>query len=607
MRATAALFSVLMSGLVSTSVSAAPSHAYSVWGDAPKYGVDTKHVEYVNPNAPKGGVLRLPEPSTFDSVNPFILKGTKPASFDPTVKAQYGIAGFDGVFESLMGGTADETLVSYCIVCETVEVGEDVAWVDFVIRAEAKFHDGEPIKASDVVFSHQILTQKGHPRFKVIFGPIKNVEALSERKVRFTFVRKGDRLLPPLAGGIPILPEHYWAKNDFTKTSLTPPLGSGPYKLSKIEAGKFLTYERVNNYWGKDMWWNVGANNFDKVHYDFYRDPTIAFEAFKAGEYDFVEENNSKRWATQYDFPLIKTGKFKKEMLKHQEPASIQGFVLNTRRPMFKDRRVRKALTYAYDFEWANKNLFYGQYVRTDSYFPNSVHKAKGLPSPEELALLEPFKDQLPKEVFTQPFELPTTDGSGNNRKNLRVASKLLKEAGWVVKDKKRVNAETGEPLKFEILLISPAFQRIVLPYKKNLERLGIQVDVRVVDAAEYLRRRKQFEFDVMVSNVTQSNRPHVGMRFAYGSKTANEPGSMNLVGVSNPAVDSVVEKIIEAKSKEELATSTHALDRILTWNYYMIFNWYIDSYRISYDARLQRPKVRPPYALGLSTWWWGK
>ena len=557
-----------------------------------KYPDGFTHFEYVNPNAPKGGSVRLNSIGTYDSFNSFISKGVS-------------AAGLGMIYETLTTGSSDEAFTEYGLIADEIEYPEDRTWVIYHLNPKAKFHDGEPIKVEDVIFTFNILMEKAAPFYKSYYGDIVEVKDLGGRRVKFQF-REGttNRELVLITGQLPVLPKHYWEGKDFSKSTLDPPLGSGAYRIKDFKAGKYITYERVKDYWAADHPVNKGSNNFDTVRYDYYRDSTVALEAFKAGEYDFREENNSKMWASMYSGKTYDEELTVRAEIPHELPRGMQGFAYNLRRPMFKDRNVREAIGYAFDFEWSNKNLFYGQYRRTDSYFENSELASSGLPSPEELAILEPFRKDLPEEVFTKRFRPSLTDGSGNIRSQLRAASKLLKEAGWEIKDGKRVNNDSGETLKFEILLISPAFERIVLPFKKNLERMGIEASVRVVDTSQYINRIRSFDFDMFVMVIGQSLSPGNEQDNYWSCKAAETSGTRNFAGICNPAIDKLIRLVIEAPDREKLIARTRALDRALLWGHYVIPHWHINYYRLAYWNKFSRPAITPKYGLGFFTWW---
>jgi microcin C transport system substrate-binding protein len=566
------------------------SHGLSLFG-ALKYGPGFKHFEYVNPEAPKGGDVRLAAIGTFDSLNPFILKGV-PA------------AGIGQIFDTLTVASSDEASAEYGLIAESVEVPADRASVTFTLRPEAKFHDGSAITADDVIWTFQALKSKGHPFYRAYYSQLVKAEALGPRKVRFTFGPGENRELPLITGQMPVLSKAYWSKHDFEKTTLESPLGSGPYRVESVDPGRSIVYRRAKDYWGAKLAVRVGQNNFETIRYDYYRDTTVALEAFKAGQYDFRQENVAKNWATAYNTPAVSQGLIKKQEIPNQVPTGMQAFVYNTRRPVFQDRRLRQALGYAFDFEWTNKNLFYGAYTRTKSYFSNSELASSGLPAPDELKILEPFRAQLPPEVFTKPYEPPRTDGSGDIRSNLREAIALLKEAGWTVQGQKLVNARTGEPLQFEVLLSDPSFERIALPFVKNLERLGVTARVRTVDTAQYQNRLDNFDFDMTVAVWGQSLSPGNEQTDMWTSERAREPGSRNLSGIRDPVVDKLVALVISAPDRESLVARTRALDRALLWGFYGIPHWHIQGFRVAYWDKFDRPRVAPKYALGFDGWW---
>ena len=567
-----------------------PSHGLSLHGGL-KYGPAFTHFDYVNPDAPKGGTVRQSAIGTFDSLNPFILRGQS-------------AAGIGLVYESLMTPSLDEPDADYGQIAESVEVADDISWVVFNLRPEARWHDGSPITADDVVYSFDILKTKGHPFYRAYYAAVERAEKLGPHKVKFVFRVGLNRELPKILGQLTVLPKAYYETHEFDKTTLEPPLGSGPYRIAELEPSRSITYGRIPDYWGQDLPVNRGTNNFDVIRIDYYRDRTVALEAFKAHEYDFRLENAAKVWATGYDFPAARQGFVIAEEIPHENPTGMQGFVFNTRRAIFQDRRLRRALAYAFDFEWTNANLFNGAYTRTTSYFSNSELAAQGLPPTEELALLEPFRDQIPDEVFTDIYQPPETDGSGNVRANLRSAKKLLEEAGWVIENGKLVHQGSGEPLEIEFLLVSPAFERIVGPLTQNLKRLGVASRIRTVDTAQYQNRLDQFDFDIVVASFGQSLSPGNEQLDFWGSSKADIEGSRNLIGVVDPAVDALIEAIIAAPDRAALVTATRALDRVLLWGHYVIPHWHIRTFRVAYWNRFGRPKVQPRFGLGFNTWW---
>ena len=566
------------------------SHALTL-DDRPKYGADFKHLDYVNPNAPKGGTVRQFSIGSFDSFNPFIIKG------DPA-------AGLGYLFETLMSSPEDDSLTEYGLIAESVEVPGDLSYVIYNLRQEAKFHDGSPITADDVIFSFNILRDKGQPVYRFYYANVARIEALGPRRVKFSFSGPPNRELPQIVGQIPVLSKAYWEKRDFSKTTLEPPVGSGPYKIQSFEPGRYIIYERVKDYWGAKVPLKVGTDSFDTVRYDFVRDQVVALEAFKAGQYDFRLENSSKDWATSYDFPALRDGLVKKASLRHERPAGMQAFVFNIRRDKFKDRLVRQALGYAFDFEWSNRQLFYGQYTRTTSFFENSDLAARELPTPEELKLLEPLRGMIPDEVFTKVFSPPKADGTGNIRKGLRSAARLLRKAGWRIVDNQLINPRDGKPLVIEFLLVSPAFERVVAPFVRNLKRLGVKATIRTVDPAQYQNRVRDFDYDVIVSTFGQSRSPGNEQRNYWSSSAVKRPGSRNWIGISNPAIDSLIEKIVAAPNRKTLIVATRALDRVLQWSYFVIPQWHIREDRVAWWDKFGRPAIKPAYGVGFSSWW---
>ena len=580
----------LCGSLFFSPVQAQPQHGLAMHGTL-KYPGDFTHFDYVNPNAPKGGELRLADQGPFDSLNPFITKGQPP----------------DGAalpFDTLMDSAADEPFSEYGLIAETVETPPDRAWVIFTLRKQARWHDGQPITADDVIFSLETLRTKGAPHYRFYYAGVDKTEKLGERRIKFSFKPGDNRELPLILGQLPILPKHYWQGKTFDETTLVPPLGSGPYRVGKFEPGRFITYERVADYWAKDMPTQKGRYNFDRIRYDVYRDATVALEALKAGEYDLRLENESKKWATGYsDWDAIKTGKAVLREFRHGMPSGMQGYAFNLRRPLFADIRVREALALAFDFEWANRNLFYGQYARTNSYFDNSELAAKGLPSADELALLEPLRAQLPPQVFSQEYQSPPTAPDLGIRPNLRRAVALLEQAGWQVVDGKLQDAG-GQPFRFEILLNSPAFERITLPFARNLKRLGIDASVRTVDPTQYVNRVREFDFDMIVMSWGQSLSPGNEQSMYWSSEAAEQPGSRNVGGIRNPAIDTLIDKVIAAPGRRELVAATRALDRVLLWNWYVIPQWHSPVIRVALWDKFGQPELVPMQGWQMHALW---
>ena len=585
---------VLLASLLLAALPASPqqrgAHAIAMHGE-PKYPAGFTHFDYVNPNAPKGGELRLAADGTFDSFNPFIARGN----------AADGAA---MVYESLLVGSADEPFTEYGLLAESIEMPADRSWVSFTLRKEARWHDGKPVTVEDVIFSLDTLRKQGAPFFRFYYQSIAKAEKTGGRTVKFSFAKGENRELPLIAGQLPILPKHYWEGRDFGKTTLEPPLGSGPYRVGSFETGRFVVFERVKDHWARDLPVNRGHHNFDRIRYDYFRDPTIIREAVKAGTVDWWPENQAKAWALDFDTPAVKRGWLKLQLFDNARPTGMQAFAMNLRRPLFQDARVRYALAHAFDFEWSNKALFFSQYKRSESYFSNSELAATGLPSGEELKVLEPWRGRIPEEVFTTQYRAPATDGSGWPRENLKRAFTLLDQAGWEVRDMKLVNSKTGEPFQFEILLVSAGFERIVLPFVRNLSRLGIDARVRVVDSSQYVNRVRSREFDMIVASWGQSNSPGNEQRDFWGSNAAKSPGSRNHTGISHPAVDALIDLLIAAPSRESLVARTRALDRVLLWNHMVIPNWHSTGDRVVYWDKFGFPE-KPPRAGTSSSFWW--
>ena len=585
-------FAILASydAIASKEVTVHQAHGIAMHGE-PKYGADFKHFDYVNPAARKGGKVVFSEFGSYDSLNPFILKG----------ESAVGVRTY--VFESLATSSSDEAFTMYGLLAETIEWPEDRSWVAFTLRPEARWHDGLPVTVEDVIWSLEILKTKGHPFYRAYYANLEKAEKVGEGKVKFTFSGPPNPELPLITGQMPILPKHDWEGRDF-ETTLDPPIGSGPYKIKSLNPGRSITYELDENYWGKDLPVNVGQNNFGIMRYDYYRDEGVKREAFKAGAIDFFQEQTSKEWATGYNIPAVEKGVMIKREIKNENPRGMQAFVFNTRREVFKDSNVRQALGYAFDYEWTNKNLFYDSYMRTISYFANSELASSGLPSEGELKILEKYRGRIPDKVFTEAFIPPKTDGSGNIRSNLRTAIKQLKEAGWEVHDGKLTNVETGTVMRFEILLVNPSFERIVLPFTKNLEKLGAEANVRTVDTAQYQNRMDSYDFDVTIVTWRQSLSPGNEQRDFWTSEAADTNGTRNLASIKDPVVDELVDLIISAPDRESLINRTRALDRVLLWSHYVIPQWHISAYRVAYWDKFNTPEIMPKYSLGIDTWW---
>jgi len=567
------------------------SHGMAMHGE-PKYPADATTPDYVNPNAPKGGSVKFGTQGTFDSLHPFILKGV-PA------------AGVGALWETLCWHARDEAFTVYGMIAETIEWPDDRSWVAFNLRPQAKWHDGTPITVEDVIFSLETLKAKGPPMYASYYGDVLKVEKAGPAKVLFTF-RGGavNRELPLIISELPILPSKWWASRDFEKVSLEPALSSGPYKVDSFDVGRSIIYRRVPDWWAKDLWMNRGRNNFETLRYEYYRDAEVVFEAFKGGETDVRHENSGRNWMTRYDIPAVKDGRIRRDEIPHELPQPMQGFVLNLRRDLFRDRRVREAICLMYDFEWQNKNLSYGFYKRTRSYFGNSELEAKGLPSPEELKILEPLRGKIPDEVFTAEYNPPVTDGSGNIREQARKAIALLKEAGWEIKDGKMTD-KAGKKVAFELLLNDAAFERLALPFKQNLERIGVDMSVRTVDASQYKRRTDTYDFDMTIDLWAQALSPGNEQREFWGSKAADLPGGRNTIGIKDPAIDQLIELIIAAPDRESLVMRTRALDRVLQWHQFVIPQFRSGKELVAYWNRFSRPEKAAKYSpIAFDTWW---
>lgn len=577
-----------------TAFASEAKHGLSAFGDL-AYPADFQHFNYVNPEAPKAGSFSLigwGGLTTFDSLNNYILKGD-------------AAQGLELLFDTLMTRAADEPDAVYGLVASSAEVADDGLSVTFKLRPEAKFSDGSPLTADDVVFSFEMLKTKGHPIYSQMLADVVKAEALDPHTVRYTFKGSLVRDLPLTVAGLPIFSKAYYSTHDFAATTLDPPLGSGPYVIGDVKQGRTISYKRDPNYWGKDLPVNRGRWNFDEIRFEYFRDRTEGMEGFKAGAYDFREEFTSKVWATEYDFPAIRARKVKKEVLPDETPSGTQGFFLNTRREQLKDPLVRQALDLAFDFEWTNRNLFYSLYTRTQSYFENSTMKAEGEPSAAERSLLEGLGHPVSPEALGAVYVPPVTDGSGNNRDRLQEAGKLLDQASWTIKNGVRVN-DKGEPLKLEILNFEPAFERVTAPFVKNLQLLGIEASMRIVDPAQYQRRLKSFDFDITTERYQMRNTPGVELRSYFGSDAAKMDGSLNLAGINDPAVDALVARVIAAKNREELETAARALDRVLRAGHYWVPHWYKASNSIAYWDKFSRPETKPRFDRGiLDTWWY--
>ena len=586
----AALAAAALAAAAPSAAAARTAHGVSAFGDL-KYPPGFAHFDYVNPDAPKGGTLRLWGLDSFETLNPFTLKGRK--------EEWNGL-----VFDTLMARAEDEPDALYGLVAESIDLPEDRSWAAFRLRRGARFHDGSPVTAADVVFTFRALVAEGHPQFAVLFRDVAGAEALADDHVKFVFEPGFHRDLPVLLAGLPVLSKAYYANRSFAKTTFEAPLSSGPYRVAEVDPGRAVTYERVADYWGRDLPVNRGRYNFDRVRIDYYRDRDVAFEAIFADRYDLREEFTSRSWATQYDKPPVRDGRMVRLTLRDETPSGVQAFFFNLRRDRFADRRVRRALDLAFDFEWTNRNLFYGLYERTNSMFENSPLAARGPPSAAELALLEPLRGKVPEEAFSRPYAASVTDGSGRIRRQLRQAARLLGEAGWTVRGGRLADA-SGRPFTIEFLLQEASFVRIVNPYIRNLERLGISASIRVVDAANYKVRTDERDFDAVVRRYVKRLTPGIELRSYYGSAAARVPGSFNVGGIADAAVDALIEKAVAARSRGALTAAVRALDRVLMWNNYTVPQWYKGAHHLAFWDRFGRPAVKPRFARGVVDTWW--
>lgn len=575
------------------------THALTLFTDI-KYPADFKHFDYVNPAAPKGGKIRMLGLGSFDSLNPYSYKG------DPA-------AGVDN--DTLLTSSFDEASTEYGLVAESVWAPDDHSMVVYRLRPEARFDDGKAMTPEDVIWSMMTLREI-HPAYNGYYKNVAKAEQTGDHEVTFAFDVKGNRELPLITGQLPVLPKHWWTgtdatgkQRDISAPTLEVPLGSGAYKVVDVKTGSSIRMQRVADYWGKDLPVNIGTNNFDEIEIVYFRDSNVAFEAFKGGQFDFNVESSAKNWATGYNFPAIQDGRVIKELIALKQANGMQCFAFNTRKPKFQDARLRNAFNYAFDFEWMNANLFYGQNTRCRSYFNNSEMEAKGLPSPEELKLLEPLKDQIPPEVFTAEYTNPVFQDESARRPNLRKASQLLAEAGWTFNsdaDKPVLVNAQGQKLDIEILLDSPTFERIALPYKQQLELLGITVTIKTIDTAQYERRTKTFDYDMIVGNWGQSLSPGNEQRDFWGSAATDREGSRNYVGIKSAAIDKLVDAVILAPDRAGLITACRALDRVLTWSHFVVPMWFMPATRTARWDKFDHPDKSPDYNLGFpSTWWW--
>lgn len=582
-----------------TSTEAPWRHGAALLGEA-KYPPGFKHFDYVNPDAPKGGVVRLGGQGTFDSFN-IVVAGVKGSPEQ----------GLGLIYETLTTPSLDEPSAAYGLLAESFSYPEDYSSVTFRLRPEAKWHDGQPVRADDVIFSFEVF-KANSPTSAFYYANVTKAEKVSDREVKFTFDEKGNRELPQIMGQLNVLPKHWWEgtaqdgrKRDVAQTTLEPPLGSGPYRLKSFDAGRSSIYERVKDYWGANLNVNVGQNNFDEIRFEYYRDSTVLLEAFKSDRIDFRTENVARNWATGYDFPARKEGRVVLEEFSIRSSGIMQAFVPNLRRDKFKDQRIRRALNLAFPFEEINQTIFSGQYERISSYFYGLDLASSGLPEGKEREILESIRDKVPASIFTTPYKNPVNGTTDELRANLREADRLLKEAGWEVKSGRRVNAK-GEPLTIELLGDMPNDERYFLPYQRVLERLGIAVSVRIIDEVQYTNRVRSFDFDIITSGWAQSQSPGNEQREYWGSASARRDGSRNIAGIEDPAVDALIDKVIFAKDRDELVAATKAMDRVLLAHDYVIPQWTYLKQRTARWDRYSHPDTMPRYgASAFPTVWW--
>ncbi len=572
-------------------------HALSLMGDV-KYAPDFKHFDYVNPNAPKGGLLRLGVDGTFDSFNHIITRGT-------------AAAGISTIYDTLMTGSMDEVATEYGLIAESARYPDDYSSVTYRLRKNARWQDGKPITPEDVIWTFEMLKEH-NPQRRYYYRHVVKAEKTGERDVTFTFDQPGNRELPQIVGQIAPLPKHWWTGKDadgkernIANGTLEPPLGSSAYKIKSFIPGRTIVYERVKDYWAASLPVRIGHDNFDEIRYEYFRDDTVELEAFKADQFDFRLENVAKNWATAYDVPAVKEKRLLLETFPDRARGVMQGFILNLRREKFSDPRVRLALNYAMNFENMNRNFFFGQYVRIASYFSGTELAFSGLPQGKELEILETVRGKVPEEVFAREYKNPVYDSQESVRTNLREAARLLREAGYQVRDGRLVNGKTGEPFTIEFLIASPSFDRIVLFYGEDLKRLGIQFTVRQVDASQYQNRVRSRDFDAIVSGWGQSLSPGNEQYEYFGSESADRQGSSNYAGIKNEAVDALIKRVVFAKDREELIAATRALDRVLIWNHYVVPMWSIDVSRIARWDRFGKPDKLPKYSVGFPDIWW--
>lgn len=581
---------ILFSLSLIPSVQADPLYGLAMHG-LPKYGRDFTHLGYVNPEAPKGGTLKMSAIGTFDNLNPYAIKG----------KAAQGLNLY---YDRLMARVWDEAFTMYPLIAEKVDIPEDRSAITVYINPKARFHDGSPITVNDVIFSFETLRDHGRPNMRRIYRLVKSVEKHDDLTVHFVLGDGYDQETVMILAMMPVLSKKWWEGKEFDSTTLETPLSNGPYRIVEIDPGRSITYERVKDYWAADLPVNRGHYNFNRITYDYYRDDTVAFEAFKSGDIDLRREWDAGQWAADYDFPAVKSGKVITEEIEHGRPERVRSMIFNTRRPPFDNRDVRKALINALDFEWLNQNLFHGKYKRIASYFPNSELAAKSIPSEEEYALLEPWRDSLPEEVFGEAYTPPNAINQSERRVLLREADTLLRSAGWIVKDGIRINEKTNEPFTFEILISAPEDEKIALSYIGGLKKLGIKATARTLDDAAYRGRLNEYDFDMTIYYWQNSLSPGTEQMLYWGCDAASQPARWNFPGICHPAIDALSQKIANAGNRKELVTAAHVLDRVLSWGYYTVPLYYAGYDMVAYKNEIIHPETIPVYGMVLETWW---
>ncbi len=596
--AAAALPLLPAGALAQTSATTGRSHGMSIFGDL-KNSAGFSHFDYVDPDAPKGGrfIFQVPNwnwnqnPSTFNTLNSFVAKGDAPPRMELT-------------FDTLMVAAADEPDSLYGLVAESVEISDDGNALRFFLRQDARFHDASPLTAHDAAFSLNLLKKDGHPSFSLTLKQMVSAQAVSDHELLVRLSGEQSGGLKLLIAAVPILSSAYYGDKDFAKSTMQAPLGSGPYRVGRFDAGRFIEYERVDDYWARDLPVMRGTNNFDIVRVEFFRDRTAGFEAFKKGDITFHEEFTSKTWATAYDFPAIEDGRVKKELVPSERLPSFQAWYFNTRLEKFADPRTRQAIGLAFDFEWVNKNLFFDAYSRASSFFGTSDYVATGEIPAEELELLEPFRDRLPDAVFRDPYVPPQSDGSGRDRKQLREAVRLLKDAGWTRNGAKLVDGK-GQPFNVEFLIRSPTFERVLGSFVAALKSIGIEATIRLVDAAQYQARQNEFDYDILGGAASMSPTPQEELKSFLTSESADTPGTRNFSGIKDPVVDALIDKVLAAKDRTAHRTALRALDRVLRASHYVIPEWFGSHHRIAMWDMFDRPKIKPDYAFPVETTWW--